>query len=264
MMDLGLKDRVAIVAASSQGLGKAVALALAREGAKLAMCSRKADAIEAAADEIRRTTGVDILAMAADVTRSGDVRRLVTETLQRFGRIDICVTNAGGPPSKSFAETTESDWAAAVDLNLLSVVHLAREVLPIMSKQRWGRLLTITSVAVKQPVDGLILSNSVRSAVSGLVKSLANEYGKDNVTVNNVCPGFTRTARLTELAARLATNEGVAREQAEERWTSQIPLGRLAEPEEFANAVTFLASERASYITGVSIAVDGGLVKGIY
>ena len=263
-MDLGLKDRVAIVAASSQGLGKAVALALAREGAKLAMCSRKADAIEAAADEIRRTTGVEVLAMAADVTRPDEVRRLVAETLQRFGRIDICVTNAGGPPSKSFAETTESDWTAAVDLNLLSVVYLAREVLPVMRKQRWGRLLTITSVAVKQPVDGLILSNSVRSAVSGLVKSLANEYGKDNVTVNNVCPGYTRTARLNELAARLATNEGVAREQAEERWTRQIPLGRLAEPEEFANVVTFLASERASYITGVSIAVDGGLVKGIY
>ena len=263
-MDLGLKDRVAIVAASSQGLGKAVAVALAREGVKLAMCSRKADAIEGAANEIRRATGVEVLAMAADVTRPDEVRRLVAETLQRFGRIDICVTNAGGPPSKSFAETTESDWTAAVDLNLLSVVHLAREVLPVMRKQHWGRLLTITSVAVKQPVDGLILSNSVRTAVSGLVKSLANEYGKDNITVNNVCPGYTRTARLNELAARLAKNEGVAREQAEERWTSQIPLGRLAEPEEFANVVTFLASERASYITGASIAVDGGLVKGIY
>lgn len=263
-MNLGLKDRVAIVAASSQGLGKAVALALAREGAKLAMCSRKAEAIESAAEEIRRATGAEISPLAADVTRSGEVRRLVAETLARFGRIDICVTNAGGPPSKSFAETTESDWTAAVDLNLLSVVHLAREVLPIMSKQRWGRLLTITSVAVKQPVDGLILSNSVRSAVSGLVKSLANEYGKDNITVNNVCPGYTRTARLNELADRLAKREGLAQVQAEERWTSQIPLRRLAEPEEFASVVAFLASERASYITGSSIAVDGGVVKGIY
>jgi len=262
-MDFGLKDRVAIIAASSQGLGKAVALALAREGAKLAMCSRRADAIETAADEIRRATGVEALARAADVTRPDEVRRLVAETLERFGRIDICVTNAGGPPSKSFAETTEDDWAAAVNLNLMSVVYFAREVLPVMRKQRWGRLLAITSVAVKQPIDGLILSNSVRSAVSGLVKTLANEYGKDNVTVNNVCPGYTRTARLTELAERLARGEGLAAHQAEERWTRQIPLGRLAEPEEFANLVTFLASERASYITGASVAVDGGLVKGI-
>jgi 3-oxoacyl-[acyl-carrier protein] reductase len=263
-MDLGLKDRVAIVAASSQGLGKSVAMTLAREGVKLAMCSRRADAIASAAEEIRRRTGVEVLALAADVTRPDEVRRLVAETLERFGRIDICVTNAGGPPSKTFAETTAEDWAAAVDLNLMSVVHLAREVLPVMQKQRWGRLLTITSVAVKQPIDGLILSNSVRSAVSGLVKTLANEYGKDNVTVNNVCPGYTRTARLNELAGRLATSEGVPREQAEERWTRQIPLGRLAEPEEFANVVTFLASEKASYITAASIAVDGGLIKGIY
>ena len=262
-MDLALKDRVAIVAASSQGLGNAVALALAREGAKLAMCSRRADAIESAATEIRRATGVEVLAVAADVTRPDHVRRLVAETLQRFGHIDICVTNAGGPPSKTFAETTPEDWAAAVDLNLLSVVHFAREVLPVMRKQRWGRLLTITSVAVKQPIDGLILSNSVRSAVSGLVKSLANEYGKDNVTVNNVCPGYTRTARLNELAGRLAKTEGLAQDQAEQRWTREIPLGRLAEPEEFANVVTFLASEKASYITGASIAVDGGLIKGI-
>lgn len=263
-MDLGLKDRIAIVAASSQGLGKAVAMALAREGAKLAVCSRRVDAIEAAADEIRRATGVEVLARAADVTRLDDVQRLVAETLEHFGRIDICVTNAGGPPSKTFAETTAQDWAAAVDLNLMSVVHFAREVLPVMRKQRWGRLLTITSIAVKQPIDRLILSNSVRSAVSGLVKTLANEYGQDNVTVNNLCPGYTRTARLTELAGRLARSEGVALEQVEERWTHQIPLGRLAEPEEFANVVAFLASEKASYITGASVAVDGGMVKGIY
>ncbi len=263
-MDLGLKGRVAIVAASSQGLGKAVAMVLAREGAKLAMCSRKADAIESAAEEIRRMTGAEVLVRAVDVTCPEAVRELVAETLRQFGRVDICVTNAGGPPSKSFAETTVADWAAAVDLNLQSVVHFAREVLPVMQKQHWGRLLTITSVAVKQPIDGLILSNSVRSAVSGLVKSLANEYGRDNVTVNNVCPGYTKTARLAELAERLAHNEGLASGQAGERWTKQIPLGRLADPEEFANVVAFLASERASYLTGASIAVDGGLVKGVY
>jgi 3-oxoacyl-[acyl-carrier protein] reductase len=263
-MDLGLKDRVALVAASSQGLGKAIAMALGREGAKLALCSRRADAIELAAKEIRAAAGVEVLARAADVTDREAVRRLVEETLERFGRIDICVTNAGGPPSKTFAQTTPEDWTAAVDLNLISVVSFAREVLPVMEKQRWGRLITITSVAVKQPIDGLILSNSVRSAVSGLVKTLANEYGKHNVTVNNVCPGYTRTERLTSLAARVAQNEGLAREDVEQRWTGQVPLGRLGEAEEFASVVAFLASERASYVTGASIAVDGGLVKGLY
>jgi 3-oxoacyl-[acyl-carrier protein] reductase len=262
-MDLGLNGRVAIVVASSQGLGKAVAIALAREGAKLSLCARRAEAIEMTAEEIRRATGGEIVSRAADVTNQEAVRRLVAETMERFGRIDICVTNAGGPPSKPFAETTREDWSSAVDLNLMSVVHAAREVLPVMQRQRWGRLLTITSVAVKQPIDGLILSNSVRSAVCGLVKTLANEYGKYNVTVNNVCPGYTRTSRLTELAVRVARSEGVTPELTEQRWTNQIPLGRLAEPEEFANVVTFLASEKAAYITGASIAVDGGLIKGI-
>jgi len=173
-MNLGLKDRVAVVAASSQGLGKAVAMALAREGAKLAICARTASAISAAADEIRTATGADVLARPTDVTDYESVRRLVAETMERFGRIDICVTNAGGPPSKKFAETTVEDWASAVNLNLMSTVYFAREVLPLMQKQRWGRFLTITSVSVKQPVDGLVLSNSVRSAVSGLVKSLSN------------------------------------------------------------------------------------------
>ncbi len=263
-MDLGLRDRVALVAASSQGLGKACAMALAREGAKLVICARRKDAIEAAAEEIRRATGVEVLAEAVDVTQAGDVEGLVAKTMERFGRIDVCVTNAGGPPSKSFAETTAQDWASAVDLNLMSVIYFAREVLPVMQRQSWGRLVTITSVAVKQPTEGLILSNSVRSAVSGLVKTLANEYGQDNVTVNNVCPGYTRTARLRELAGRRAGTEGLAIEQIEERWAGQVPLKRLGEPEELANVVAFLASERASYITGVSIAVDGGLVKGVY
>ena len=263
-MDMGLKDRVAIVAASSTGLGKAVALGLAREGAKLALCARTEAVLKATAAEIHSETGAEVLARALDVTADSQVREFVAETVHRFGGVDICVTNAGGPPAKPFSQTTVGDWQAGVNLNLMSTLYFAREVLPVMQKQKWGRLITITSMSVKQPIDNLILSNSVRSAVSGLAKSLSNEYAKDNVLVTNVCPGYTQTARLDELANKLAQAEGVSPDQIRERWASQIPLKRLGKPEEFASLVVFLASERASYITGVSIAVDGGFVKGIY
>jgi 3-oxoacyl-[acyl-carrier protein] reductase len=263
-MDLGLKDRVAIVAASSQGLGKAVALGLAREGALLALCARTESTLNAAADEIRRETGAAVMARALDVTNHEQVRRFVAETVEEYGRLDICVANAGGPPSKTFAETTVEDWQAAANLNLMSTVYFARETLPVMQQRRWGRFIAITSVTVKQPVEGLILSNAVRAGVSGLVKTLSNEYGPYNVLVNNVCPGYTATARLMELARTLARKQGVDPREIENRWARQAPLGRVGRPEEFANLVVFLASERASYITGVSIAVDGGLVKGLY
>ncbi len=243
-MDLGLTDRVAIVAAASSGLGKAVALGLAQEGARIAICSRDAQRIEAAASDIGR----GVLAQAVDVSNGDEVKQFVQSVLDTFGRIDICVTNAGGPPSKPFAATSTEDWRSAVDLNFMSAVHFAREALPVMKERRWGRFITITSVAVLQPVANLILSNAVRSAVRGLVKTLSNEYAPYNVLVNNVCPGFTATERLKELAGNIPLD--------------QIPLGRLATPEEFANVVVFLASERASYITGSSIAIDGGLVKG--
>jgi 3-oxoacyl-[acyl-carrier protein] reductase len=262
-MDLGLKDRVALVAASSRGLGKAVALGLAREGAKLALCARTDAALQETASEIRAETGAEVLARALDVTVYEQVQSFVRETVERFGRIDICVANAGGPPSKTFAETTVEDWKSAADLNLMSTVYLAREVLPGMRERCWGRFIAITSVTVKQPVEGLILSNSVRLGVTGLIKTLANEYGPHNVLVNNVCPGYTATARLESLSAKLAQAEGAPVEKIKERWASQTPLRRLGQPEEFANLVVFLASERASYITGVSVAVDGGLVKGI-
>jgi len=263
-MDLGLKDRVAIVAASSQGLGKAVALGLAREGAKLAMCARTEATLEAAAAEIRRETGVEILTRAFDVTVHEDVRHFVADTAEHFGRLDICVANAGGPPTKPFAETTVEDWVAASDLNLFSTVYFARETLPLMQQRRWGRFLAITSVSVKQPIEGLVLSNSVRSGVSGLVKTLANEYGPYNILVNSVCPGYTATARLLALGGKLAERQGVTQQEIEDRWAKQAPLQRIGQPEEFANVVVFLASERASYVTGVALQVDGGLVKGVY
>jgi 3-oxoacyl-[acyl-carrier protein] reductase len=263
-MDLGLKDRVALVAAASQGLGKAVALGLAREGAKVAICARTESTLRTTADEIRSQTGVEVLNRALDVTVYDDVRRFVAEVVDRFGRLDICVANAGGPPSKPFRDTTPEEWHSAAELNLMSTVYLARETLPVMQRQRWGRFLTITSVSVKQPIEGLVLSNSIRSAVSGLVKTLANEYGPYNVLVNNVCPGYTGTARLNQLVERLASSEGVTPPEIENRWAAQTPLRRIGRPEEFANAVVFLASECASYISGVSLAVDGGLIKGIY
>jgi 3-oxoacyl-[acyl-carrier protein] reductase len=253
-----------MVAASSQGLGKAVAMGLAREGAHLALCARTEETLEAAAAEIAAATGVEVFTRAFDVTVYEDVRRFVADTEARFGRLDVCVANAGGPPTKPFAETTVEEWRRAAELNLMSTVYFAKEALPRMAERKWGRFLAITSVSVKQPIDGLILSNSVRAGVSGLVKTLANEYGRFGVTVNNVCPGYTATARLMSLGEKLAEREGVTAAEIEGRWAKQTPLGRVGQPEEFANVVVFLASERASYVSGVSVQVDGGLVKGLY
>lgn len=263
-MDLGLKDKVALVAAASSGLGKAVALGLAREGCKLALCSRDAERIKSAADAIKAEANVETLAMAVDVSVESEVKKFVTAANERFGRIDICVTNAGGPPSKTFDETTTEDWENAVRLNLMSTLFFAQNTLPGMRDRKWGRFITVTSTSVKQPIDGLILSNSVRSAVSGLVKSLSNEYGPHNVLVHNVCPGYTATDRLLSLASRIAEKEGISQQSVVHRWAQSSALRRIGTPEEFANVVVFLASERASYLTGSSISIDGGAVKGVF
>lgn len=262
-MDLGLRGRVSIVAAASTGLGFAVAKELAQEGAEVSICARTPAALERAAVAIREATGREVFWQALDVRDAAAVQKFVAAVEKRFGRVDICVTNAGGPPSKRFLEISVDEWRTAIELTLLSAVYFAREVIPLMRKNRWGRLLTITSVSVKQPIDGLLLSNSIRAAVTGLARTLANEFGRDGITVNNVCPGYTLTERLNELVDKMARDAQAPREKILERLSAEIPLGRLARPEEFAALVAFLASERASHINGTSITVDGGWVKSL-
>jgi len=262
-MDLGLKDKVAVVAAASRGLGRAVAEALAAEGARVAICARDPARLEAAAAELRQRTGAEVLAQPADVTRLDEVQGFIAQVIARWGSVHICVVNAGGPPAKEFAAITLADWQQAIQLNLMSAIYFAREVLPRMREQKWGRLIFMTSVAVKQPIDGLLLSNAVRSAVTGLAKSLANECACDNVLVNTACPGYTLTERLEELVAAQAAQKNISREEIYNTWKAQIPLGRLAQPQEFGAVVAFLASEKASYITGTSVVVDGGWVRSL-
>jgi 3-oxoacyl-[acyl-carrier protein] reductase len=262
-MDLGFSNKVAIVAAASSGLGFAVAHELAKEGAQVAICARTAANLQSAADKIRQATGREVFHQVVDVTKPPEIAAFVDAVEKRFGRVDICITNSGGPPSKLFEETRHEDWQSAVDLLLMSCVSFAKAVLPRMKKNKWGRFITITSYTVKQPVDGLLLSNSIRASVTGLARTLANEYGPHGTTVNNVCPGYTATDRLSELEDAISARTGAKPEEVRAGWERQIPAGRLGTPEEFAAVVTFLASERASYVNGTSIAIDGGIVRSL-
>ena len=262
-MDLGLKNRVAVVAASSQGIGRATAEAFAAEGCRVAMCARNSQTLQAAADKIRKEHGVEVLAEAFDVTDAVAVGRFVAAVAQKFGTVDICVTNAGGPPAKGFLSASLEEWQRALELNFLSTVYFAHEVIPHMQRQRWGRIITLTSITTKQPVADLVLSNAVRAAVVGLVKSLANEFGKDGILVNNVGPGFTATDRLKELAKTRAVATGKTEQDLFDGWAADAPLKRLGQPREVAETIVWLASERASYITGQTLLVDGGIYKGL-
>jgi 3-oxoacyl-[acyl-carrier protein] reductase len=262
-MDLGLKDKVAIVAASSRGLGKACALELAREGANVVVCAREAEHLAATAAEIQAASAVQVLSIPTDLTDAAQIEHLVDETMRRFGRIDVLVTNNGGPPAGAFDEFDDGAWLAAHQLTLMSAVRLIRAVLPTMRAQRWGRIINITSVSVKQPIDNLLLSNVYRPGVVGLAKTLSAQVAADGITVNNVAPGYTRTDRVLELSADRAAKEGKTVEDILDERAADFPIRRMGEPEELAALVAFLASERASYITGATIQVDGGYVRGL-
>jgi 3-oxoacyl-[acyl-carrier protein] reductase len=254
-MELGLKNKVAFVAASSQGLGKAVALELAREGANVIINGRFKESLERTKQEIEQQTNAPVLAVPGDLSVAAERERIIKSALEAYNTVDILITNTGGPPSGKFEAFKQEDWDKAYTQLLASVVGLINGFLPGMKQQQWGRIISITSMAVKQPVNNLILSNSVRASVVGLIKTLSNELGVYNITVNNVMPGYTETARLKEL---IENNPSFASAKAE------IPLGRFGKPEEFAAAVTFLASQRAGYITGVSLAIDGGWIRGMF
>lgn len=258
-MDLGLRGRSALVAAASRGLGRAIAEELAAEGADLTVCARGADALHEAADALR-AAGARVTAVAADLTDPADVERVVRAATEAYGGVDVLVTNTGGPPAGPFESHSAEVWRQAIAQNLESVLNLVRHVLPGMRARRWGRIVNVTSIAVKQPVEGLILSNSLRAAVTGFARTLANEVAADGITVNNALPGYHRTRRVEQLAERTAQAGGG---DAVAKWEREIPMGRLGDPREFAALVAFLCSERASYVTGTSITVDGGWTRGL-
>ena len=262
-MDLGLKNRVALVAGASQGLGFAAALELAREGARVFLCSRDEARASAAAQKIHDETGAAVAGIAADVTDERATEHFVALAEEQAGHIDILVTNAGGPPASTFADSDLDMFRQAFELGGLSAIRLAQLVLPGMRALRWGRIINITSISVKEPIAGLLFSNTVRAGLTGWAKTVANEVAVDNVTVNNVAPGYTLTERQDEHAEVRGRALGKTKAEMFELWAAQAPIRRLADPQEIAAAIAFLASERASYITGVTLQVDGGWVRSL-
>ena len=262
-MDLGLKGKVAIVTASSRGIGRATAEILAAEGARITICARTAADVMTAADHMRARSGTDVLAVPADLTKAEDIQRIVDRTMEAYGTVNILVNNAGGPPPGTFDGLGETEWQAGFELTLLSVVRMTRAVLPLMRRAGGGVIINIQSTSVKVPLDNLILSNSIRSSVIGLAKSLSFELAKDGIRVNNVLPGAIMTDRQREMLALQSARSGKRVEEIVRLREANIPLGRFGDPEDLGNMIAFLASERARYVTGVTVQVDGGLVRSL-
>lgn len=262
-MDLGLKDKVALVTGASKGMGKAIALGLAQEGCKISICARNKDPLDQTAKEIAKLNEGNVLAILTDLTKADEVEALVKKTLEHFGRIDILVSNSGGPPTTPFLEITDEAWQHALSLNLLNTIRLIRSIAPTMINQKWGRIIINASMSVKQPFPDLVMSNTVRTGVLGLAKSLSQQFAQYNILVNTLCPGYISTERATFLFESRAVKQGTTIEEVIKITEQGIPLGRQGTPEEVANLAVFLASERASYITGTTIQVDGGVVKSI-
>lgn len=262
-MDFGLQGKVALVAGGSMGLGKAVATELAREGARISICALDDPNLPQAKEDIERETGGEVLAVPADLTNMDDARGFIRASADHYGTVDILVNNAGGPPSVPLLDIDDDLWHFGFKLNLMSTIAMTTEVVPIMKEKKWGRIINMTSISVKQPIDGLILSNTIRSGVIGFAKTLSTELAPYNVTVNSVCPGYTLTDRVRNLSKVVAERENTTPEEIVKRWESTIPMGRLGTPEEFAALVTFLASNRSGYITGAAIQIDGGWYRGV-
>jgi 3-oxoacyl-[acyl-carrier protein] reductase len=262
-MDLGIKGKTALVVAASKGMGRASALGLAAEGARVVMCARGEAALKDAAAEVKRQTGAEVVALVADASRAADISRVVAEANRAFGGVDILVANVGGPPPGPFEAMTDEQWKTAFEQVHLSTVRFIREVLPHMKQARWGRILAIQSSSVKQPVDGLVLSNGIRPGIAGLFKTLAGDLAPHGITVNLVLPGRIMTDRFREHQTDRATRSGVTLEKQMELSSADIPMGRIGTPEEFAAMVVFLASARASYVTGTAVQVDGGLIRSV-
>ena len=257
-MDLGLSGKVALVTSASSGLGKAAAMEFAREGAKVTICGRS-DRVQSAADDIRKATGGEVLPVRADVSKQNDVQKLVESTVDRFGRVDILIINAGGPPTGAFLDLKVEDWRAAIELTLMSSVYLCYEIVPPMLQQGSGSIVASQSYSVKQPIENLVLSNSIRLAVIGMMKTLANELGPKGIRVNSINPGWTKTERVVELMQDRARRNRTTVEDEVGRITQEVPLGRMATPQEYGKAVVWLASPAASYIHGHALMVDGGI-----
>jgi len=262
-MELGLSGKVAIVAASSKGMGKAIAMGLAAEGARVTMLARTTADLERAAQEVREACHADVLAIPADVTRSEDVKRIVHDTVARWGTVNILVNNAGGPTPGVFDEVDDAKWQSAFELNLLSTVRLVREVLPYMRKAGGGAIINLQSTSVKMPIDTLILSNSIRPGVVGLAKSLSRELARDKIRVNTVLPGIIMTDRQREMLTIWSQKQGRSFDEMKRLREQEVPLGRMGDPEEVANMIVFLASDRARYVTGITVQVDGGLIRSV-